>query len=97
MYGITVTVMILNHILFINQQQFIHTVEKPEVVGQPEDKSVPAGETNVNLTVTAKGKSMKFIWRKHGEHSGDITNLEDGDMYHVTELVIKINTVYSGF
>ena len=63
-------------------------VEKPEVVRQPEDKSVISGERNVNLTFTAKGRSMKFIWRKHAEHSDDIQILEDGDLYHVTELVI---------
>ena len=46
-----------------------------------------SGEKNVNLTVTAKGRSMKFKWRKHGKHSDDITILEDGDLYHATELV----------
>ena len=58
---------------------------------------MPAGETNVNLTVTVKGRSMKFIWRKHGKHLDDITILEDGDMYHVTELVIKYLNLLSTF
>ena len=63
-------------------------VEKPKVVRQPEDKSVLSGEKNVNLSVTANGRSMSFIWRKHGEHSDDIKILEDGELYHVTKLVI---------
>ena len=45
----------------------------------------------MNLTVTAKGRSMTFKWRKHGgEYSDDIKILEDGDKYHVTELLVII-------
>ena len=73
----------------------MHAVEKPKIIRQPENKSVVSGETNVNLTVTAKGRDMTFTWRKHGEHSDDIEVLDDGDLYHVTESVIKHNYKFS--
>ena len=49
----------------------------------------------MNLTFTAKGRDMKFKWRKHGEHSDDIKIIEDDDLYHVTESVIKYGYVFS--
>ena len=82
--SVTVTSTVFHTVLLT----IIHPVEKPNVVRQPENRRVTSGEKNVKLSVTAKGRSMKFKWRKHGKHSDDIKLLEDGDLYHVTESVI---------
>ena len=70
------------------------TVEKPKVIGKPENKSVISEETNVNLTVTAKGRDMKFEWHKHGEHYDDIEIIEDDELYRVIELVSFLSLTF---
>ena len=49
-----------------------------------------SGERDVKLSVTARGRSMKFIWHKGEEHSDASEIIENGgDLYHVKESVIK--------
>ena len=48
----------------------------------------------MKLAVTAQGRSIKFKWRKHGEHFDDIKFLEDDDLYHVTESVILYQSFF---
>ena len=48
-------------------------------------------QTNVNLSITAKGKDMKFKWLKHGDHSDDDMTISMIDeRYHMTESVLEI-------
>ena len=65
-----------------------HLVEKPEIVEQPKDRTVELN-TNVNLTVTAKGRDLTFEWVKHGSHPDDDTTISEDDdsPYRMTETV----------
>ena len=74
-----------------------YAVEKPEIVKEPKDRRVVLGGTNVNLTVTAKGSSMKFKWLMHGDHRDDDKAIqENDDQYeHVAESVIECSRIFT--
>ena len=70
-----------------------HIVEKPKIVEEPKNRTVESNK-NVNLTVTAKGRDLKFKWMKHGDHSDDditgTTSEDDDRPYCMTESVLEM-------
>ena len=64
-------------------------VEKPKIIEEPKNRTVELNKTNVNLTVTAKGRDLKFKWVKHDDHPDDDITISDDDdkPYGVTETV----------
>ena len=71
---------------------------KPTILKNPEDKAVKSGE-DASLNVSAKGKHLRFTWRKHKDGSNhqtlkktqnyDIQTSEKAENEHTSTLTIK--------